>query len=101
MRPSYRQLAERNRAQAAQIKRLIAERDSHKETADACASQLGRLAGELSGLKDEVALHIVAAERPSSALSDAASMALSLREACEARGIDLRLELARLEGAEL
>lgn len=59
------------------------------------------LARELSDLKDEVALHIVAAERSSSALSDAASMAASLREACEARGIDLRLELARVEGAEL
>lgn len=101
MRPSYRQLADRNRSQSAQIDRLIAERDSHKETADACASQLARLAGELSDLKDEVALHIVAAEHPSSALSDARSMALSLREAFEARGIDLRIEFARLEGSDL
>lgn len=59
------------------------------------------LARELSDLKDEVALHIVAAEHPSSALSDARSMALSLREAVEARGIDLRLELGRLEGSDL
>jgi hypothetical protein len=59
------------------------------------------LARELSELKDEVALHLVAAEHPSSALSDARSMALSLREACEARGIDLRVEFARLEGGEL
>lgn len=59
------------------------------------------LARELSDLKDEVAMHIVAAEHPNSAPSDAASMAASLREACEARGIDLRLELARVEGAEL
>ncbi|NUS22723.1 MAG: hypothetical protein HOV92_00645 [Streptomyces sp.] len=59
------------------------------------------LAIELSDIKDEVALHIVAAEHPSSALSDARSMALALREALEARGIDLRLELGRLEGSDL
>lgn len=59
------------------------------------------LAAQLSDLKDEVALHIVAAEHPSSALSDARSMALSLREALEARGIDLRIELHRLEGSDL
>jgi len=101
VRPSYRQLADRNRSQGAQIERLITERDAAQETADACASQLGRVAGELSGLKDEVAMHIVAAEHPSSALSDARSMALSLREALEARGIDLRIEFARLEGSDL
>jgi hypothetical protein len=59
------------------------------------------LATKLSDLKDEVALHIVAAEHPSSALSDARSMALALREACEARGIDLRIELGRLDGSDL
>lgn len=101
MRLSYKELADRYQRRGAHIERLIGERDSHKETADACASQLARLAGELSDLKDEIALHIVAAEHPSSALSTAASMALSLREACEARGVDLRLELARLEGSEL
>jgi hypothetical protein len=62
---------------------------------------LAAVATELSGLKDEVALHIVAAEHPSSASSDAASMALALREALEARDIDLRLELHRLEGSDL
>jgi hypothetical protein len=62
---------------------------------------LRRTTRKLSGLKDEVALHIVAADHPSSALSDARSMALALREAFEARGVDLRLELARLEGSEL
>lgn len=59
------------------------------------------LARELSDLKEEIALHIIAAEHPSSALSDARSMALSLREACEARGIDLRIELGRLDGRPL
>lgn len=60
-----------------------------------------RLATELSDLKDEVALTIVAAEHPSSAQSDARSVATALREALAARGIDLRLELARLEGSDL
>jgi hypothetical protein len=59
------------------------------------------LARELSDLKEEIALHIAAADHPDSALSDARSMAVSLREACEARGIDLRLELGRLEGSDL
>lgn len=85
----------------ARIEKLTEERDDALKGQRACASQLERVAGELSDLKDEVALHIVAAEHSSSALSDAASMALSLREACEARGIDLRLELQRLEGSDL
>ena len=63
--------------------------------------QSGAVARELDAIRDEVALHIVAADHPSSALSDARSMALSLREALEARGVDLRPELERLEGAEL
>jgi hypothetical protein len=57
--------------------------------------------GELSDLKEEVALHIVAAKHPSSALSDAHSMGVALQEALEAHGVDLRIELARLEGSEL
>lgn len=80
------------------------ERTFHAEMRQAAINGSGArqiLAAELSDLKDEVALHIIAAEHPSSALSDARSMALSLREACEARGIDLRLELARLEGSGL
>ncbi|MBC2903198.1 hypothetical protein [Streptomyces cupreus] len=94
-------LAERNARLVAQVERLIGERDRALGQLAAETSARRRFARELSDLKDEVALHIVAAEHPSSALSDARSMALSLREACEARGIDLRLELARLEGSEL
>lgn len=94
MRPSRNDLY-------ARIDALTADLAEAKKGELACASQLERVAAELSALKDEVALHIVAAEHPSSALSDARSMALSLREALEAHGIDLRLELARLEGADL
>lgn len=56
---------------------------------------------ELSTVKDIVASHIVAAKHPSSALSDAHSMAIALQEALEAAGVDLTAELARLEGADL
>jgi hypothetical protein len=98
---SRRQLTERLTAKDARLDKLTAERDAHREDARATAYALEQIAGELSRLKDEVALHIVAAEHPSSALSDARSMALSLREALEAHGVDLRIELARLEGSEL
>lgn len=101
MRPSRKELAEQLADRSARIEQLIRERDDHKRQALANVGALRRTARELSDLKDEVALHIVAAEHPSSALSDARSMALSLREAFEARGVDLRVELARLEGAEL
>lgn len=69
--------------------------------ANALASGLLRVATELSDLKDELALHIVAVKHPSSALSDAHSMAVGLQEALAARGVDLRLELARLEDGAL
>lgn len=71
------------------------------QTAKQNRDALAAVATELSDLKDEIALHIVAAKHPSSALSDAHSMAISLLEACDARGIDLRIELAHLEGADL
>lgn len=90
-------------------RRLAAELDHQKRSYDLAIKHvaagnrdaLAAVATELSGLKDEVALHIVAAEHPSSALSDARSMALSLREALDACGVDLRIELGRLEGSDL
>jgi len=90
-------------------RRLAAELDRQARGYDLAIKQiaarnrdaLAAVATELSDLKDEIALHIVAAEHPSSALSDARSMALSLREALDARGVDLRIELGRLEGSEL
>jgi hypothetical protein len=101
MRPSRKELAEQVADRSARNEQLARERDEYKAQALANIGALRKTTRELSGLKDEVALHIVAAEHPSSALSDARSMALALREAFEARGVDLRLELARLEGAEL
>lgn len=101
MRPSRKELAEQLADRSARIEQLIRERDEHKAQALANVGALRRTARELSDLKDEVAQHIVAAEHPSSALSDARSMALSLRETLQARGINLQLELARLDGSTL
>lgn len=101
MRPSRKELAEQLANRSARIEQLIRERDDHKRQALANVGALRRTARELSDLKDEVAAHIVAAEHPSSALSDARAMALSLRETLQARGINLQVELARLEGNAL
>jgi hypothetical protein len=100
-KPSYRTLAARNRTQADRIDELIEQRDDAVKGEQACASQLERIAHENNLLRDEVALTIVACKHPSSALSDAHSVAIALQEALTARGIDLRVELARLEGSDL
>jgi hypothetical protein len=83
--------------ESARIESLIEDRDAHARDANANASQLLRVATELSDLKDIVAHHIRAAGDPSSALSDAPSMAAALQHAFKARGVDLRIELARME----
>lgn len=90
-------------------RRLAAELDRQARGYDVALRQiaarnrdaLAAVATELSRMKDEVALHIVAAKHPSSALSDAHSMGVALQEALHAHGVDLRIELARLEGSDL
>lgn len=94
MRTSRRKLIERNANLGARLDKAIADRDTN-------GAALRRVSAELSDLKDEVALHIVAAKHPSSALSDAHSMAVSLQEALAALGVDLRIEVARLERSGL
>jgi hypothetical protein len=101
VKPSYRQLAERNRRQAARIDLVTAERDAFEKDAGACGYALEQVAGELSRCKDVVALHLVAAGHPSTVVHDVKTFAEALREALTASGVDLRLELARLEGADL
>jgi hypothetical protein len=101
VRATYRQLADRYQRRGAQIERLIAERDALAQDAGACGRALGQVAGELSRVKDVVALHLVAAGHPSTVVHDVKSFAEALREALTASGVDLRLELARLEGADL
>jgi hypothetical protein len=98
---SYRQLEDRNRRQADHIDRLIRERNKYEEDAAAAVYALEKTAGELSRAKDVVAMHIVAAGHPSTVVHDVRSFADALREELAANGVDLRLELARLEGAEL
>ena len=77
------------------MERLVEEREEYKAQALANAGALRTTSRQLSELKEEIALHILAAEHPDSALSDARSMALSLREHLDIRGIDLRIELDR------
>lgn len=101
MRISRRELEARNQRLTARNEQLSGALTEAVRSERATASQLLRIAGELSDAKDEIALHIVAAKHPSSALSDAHSMGVALQEALAARGVDLRIELARLEGADL
>ncbi|MFE1849921.1 hypothetical protein [Streptomyces sp. NPDC059489] len=99
MRPSRRQLTEHVADLAARLERTISQRDEARRDAAASASQLGRVAGELSTAKDVVASLIVAADHPSAATTDAKSFAIALQEALDVAGVDIRLELARTEGA--
>lgn len=99
--PSRRSLTERNRLLVARNERLIAERDEARENHTAAAKAARRFAGELSRMKDVVALHIVAAGHPSTVLHNPARIGEALREELAANRVDLRLELARLEGTEL
>lgn len=101
MKPSYRQLAARNERQAARIDQLTAERDAFEEDANACGYALEQVAGELSRMKDVVASHLVAAGHPTTVLHDIQHFRDSLEQALTDAGVDIRLELARLEGAEL
>jgi hypothetical protein len=96
-----RRTDERLAAKDARIEVLIAERDAEKKTADACTRQMSRAHAELSRAKDVIAEHITRAGHPDTVLHDVTAFALSLQQSLTAAGIDLRLELARLQGARL
>lgn len=98
---SRRRLEERNQRQAAYIDRLTAERDAWKTDATATAKALEQVAAELSRAKDVVASHITAVGHPATVLHDVKSFAVSLEQALTDAGVDIRLELARTEGADL
>lgn len=98
---SRRRLEERNARQAAHIDRLTAERDAFQEDADATGRALEQVAGELSRAKDVIALHLVAAGHPSTVIHDVRTFAEALHEALTANRVDLQIELARLEEADL
>lgn len=101
MKVSRRELEARNRRQAGQIDDLIRERDEALAGQQACASQLERVAHELSYGKDVIATHMVAVAHPSTVLHSPQACMESLHEALSAVGFNLRLELARLEGTVL
>lgn len=101
MRVSRRELEARNKRQAARIDQLIAELAEAQHGERACASQLERIAHELSRGKDVIATHMVAVGHPSTVLHSPQQCMESLHEALTAVGFNLRLELARLEGTAL
>lgn len=101
MRPSRRRLTEQGADLAARNERLLAERDEARAGETACANQLERIAHELSRGKDVIATHMVATAHPSTVLHSPQACMESLREALTEVGFDLRLELERVDGAEL
>jgi hypothetical protein len=80
--------------------RVAADETQH-ETAEAEEYALARVAAELDRCKEVVASHIVAAGHPSTVLQSPQQFAESLRQSLADAGVDLRLELARLEGGQL
>lgn len=92
-----RQSDRRIRARDERIGQLL----QRAEDAETRAAALDTVAAELSRCKDVIALHIVAAGHPSTVLHDPARIGEALREELAANRVDLRLELARLEGADL
>lgn len=84
-------------AQRAYLERQL---DEARAERTACASQLERVAHELSRGKDVIATHMVWAGHPSTVLHSPQECMESLHEALEAVGFHLRLELARIEGSQ-
>jgi hypothetical protein len=91
MRLSRRELEAELRARGQRIEDLVNAVDEAHRGERACVNQLHRVASELSRVKSVVATHLLAA----------GPEAESLRRDLAAAGVDLRLELARLEGADL
>jgi hypothetical protein len=98
---SRRQIIDRANAANARADSAAAHLAASEGDADACASALEEVSGELSRAKDVIALHIVAAGHPSTVLHDVRSFADALQQALTDAGVDLQIELARLEGAGL
>jgi hypothetical protein len=98
---SRRRLEERVRSLATRNEALIADRDAWKADADATGRALGQVAGELSRAKDVIASRIAAAGHPSTAWQSPQAFADALQQALTDAGVDLQIEFARLEGADL
>lgn len=100
MRRSRRWLIEQNERLTARNEQLAGAIEEAVVCERASASQLLRVATELSVAKDVVASHIAAAGHTSTVLHSPQQFAEALREALSDAGVDLRIELARLEGLE-
>lgn len=72
-----------------------------KQIAGKNRDALAMTAHELNTAKEVIASHVVAAGHPSTVLHDVRSFAAALEQALTDAGVDLRLELARLEGIDL
>lgn len=101
MRTSRRELEARNRRQAARIDELFEKAEEATKGELACASQLERIAHELSRGKDVIVTHMIAVAHPSTVLHSPQACMESLREALTAVGFDLRIELECVDGSEL
>lgn len=101
MRPSRRTLTTRNRDLAARLDKALDRANEAEKGEKACAHQLLLTSAELSRAKDVIASHLVHAGHPSTVLHDVHSFATSLRQALTDAGVDLRAELALMEGVDL
>lgn len=104
MRPSRRQLAQLA-AQVEDLKahnaRLEGEVRTHARESEDLATSLVRANDELGRARETVAHHLAAAGHPSTVLHDARAFADALEQALRDAGVDLRLELMRMNGAQL
>jgi hypothetical protein len=98
---SRRQIIDRANAANARANSAAAHLAAFEGDADACASALEEVSAELSRAKDVIASRIAAAGHPSTARQSPQAFAESLRQALTDAGVDLQIEFARLEGADL
>ena len=101
MRRSRRALATQVANDSARLEKLTEDLEEARADRQALASQLERVARELSIGKDIIATHVIATGHPSTVLHSPEACMESLVEALEAVGFHLRLEMARLEGSDL
>jgi hypothetical protein len=98
---SRRQIIDRANAANARADSAAAHLAAFEGDADACASALEEVSGELSRAKDVIAQVVTAAGHPDTAVQDVRAFATALVEQLAANRVDIHLELDRLEGAGL
>jgi hypothetical protein len=97
---SRRKIIDRADRAATRADSTAAHLAASQADARACAKALELVAAELSRAKDVIASHITAVGHPATVLHDVKSFAVSLEQALTDAGVDIRLELARTEGAD-